>query len=400
MKRGVDAMSEPDEDFAALFEASLKARRFEKGQTIEGTIVAIGPEVAFIDIGGKGEAVVDIDELKDADGRIEVVVGDRIHAMVLSTEGGVKLSRKLALGAATARQLEDAFHARLPVEGKVERAVKGGYEVRIGGLRAFCPISQIDTPRATEPAAHEGRVYTFRIIEYKDGGRNLVISRRAVIESEQRAKAAEIRQSIAPGKVLTGTVASVRDFGAFIDLGAGVQGLLHISEMAWSRVADASQLLQPGEQVEVKVLRVDDDGQKISLGLKQLSLDPWSRVAETYAVGQVRTGRVTRLLPFGAFIELEPGIEALAHASTFAPTGPANQWTEQVAPGSTGVFEILSIDPEKKRIGVVLVPDGSPRALAALGETETGDNKTAPGFGSLGDKLRGAIEARDKQSQR
>lgn len=178
--------------------------------------------------------------------------------MVLSTEGGVKLSRRFALGAATARQLEDAFHAGLPVEGKVERVIKGGYEVRIGGLRAFCPISQIDTPRNTEPAAHEGRVYTFRIIEYKDGGRNLVVARRAVIEAEQQAKAAEIRRSIAPGAVLTGKVASVRDFGAFIDLGAGVQGLLHISDIAWSRVSDASQLLQPGEQVDVKVLRVDD----------------------------------------------------------------------------------------------------------------------------------------------
>jgi small subunit ribosomal protein S1 len=393
-------MGQPDEDFAALFEASLKARRFEKGQTIEGIVVALGPEVAFIDVGGKGEAVVDIGELKDADGRIEVAVGDRIHAMVLSTEGGVKLSRKLALGAASARQLEDAFHARLPVEGKVERAVKGGYEVRIGGLRAFCPISQIDTPRSTEPAAHEGRVYTFRIIEYEDGGRNLVVSRRAVIESEQQAKAAEIRKSIVPGAVLTGKVASVRDFGAFIDLGAGVQGLLHVSEMAWSRVSDASQLLQPGEQVEVKVLRVDDNAQKISLGLKQLSVDPWSRVAETYTVGQVRTGRVTRLTPFGAFIELEPGIEALAHASTFAPSARANQWTEQVVPGSTGVFEILSIDPEKKRIGVALVPEGSSRARAASGETETRDDSPAPGFGSLADKLRGALQPRDKQSER
>jgi small subunit ribosomal protein S1 len=393
-------MGESEEDFAALFETSLKARRFEKGQTIEGTVVAIGPEVAFIDIGGKGEAVVDIDELKDADGRVELAVGDRIHAMVLSTDGGVKLSRKLALGAATARQLEDAFRAGLPVEGKVERPVKGGYEVRIGSLRAFCPISQIDTPRATGPAAHEGRVYTFRIIEYRDGGRNLVVSRRAVIESEQQAKAAEIRKSIIPGKVLTGTVASVRDFGAFIDLGAGVQGLLHVSEMAWSRVSDASQLLQPGEQVDVKVLGVEDNGQKISLGLKQLSVDPWSQVAEAYAVGQVRTGRVTRLTPFGAFVELEPGIEALAHASTFAPTGRANQWTEQVVPGSTGVFEILSIDPEKKRIGVALVPEGSTRARAALGETEAPDKTQEAGFGSLADKLRDALEPRDKRSGR
>ena len=206
-------MSEPDEDFAAMFEASLKAKRFERGQTIEGTIVAIGPGVAFVDVGGKGEAQIEIEELKDADGDIEVAVGDRIQAVVVSTSGGLTLSRKLARGAATDRQLEDAFHARLPVEGKVEKAVKGGYEVRIGRQRGFCPISQIDTNRA-DPSTHEGRVYAFRIIEHKEGGRNLVVSRRAILEEEQKASAAQVRESIVAGAVMTGRVTSVREFGA------------------------------------------------------------------------------------------------------------------------------------------------------------------------------------------
>ena len=320
-------MSEPEEDFAAMFEASLKAKRFEKGQTIEGTIVAIGPEVAFVNVGGKGEATIEIAELKDADGDLEVAVGDRIQAMVVSTEGGLTLSRKLARGAATERQLEDAFRAGLPVEGKVERAVKGGYEVRIARQRAFCPISQIDIVRTTDPSAHEGHVYAFRIIEYKEGGRNLVVSRRALLEEEQRASAAEVRRSIVAGAVLTGRVTSVREFGAFVDLGGGVQGLLHVSEMGWSRVSDTSQVVKPGEEITVKVLRVDDDKQKISLGLKQLTADPWSTVQATYEVGQVRTGRVTRLAEFGAFVELEPGVEGLAHASTFAPTGRPDGWS-------------------------------------------------------------------------
>ena len=153
-------MSEPEEDFAAMFEASLKAKRFERGQTIEGTIVAIGPEVAFVDVGGKGEATIEVGELKDADGDLEVAVGDRIQAMVVSTVGGLTLSRTLARGAATARQLEDAFQAGLPVEGKVERAVKGGYEVRIARQRAFCPISQIDT--AGTPIRRSTRVASTR----------------------------------------------------------------------------------------------------------------------------------------------------------------------------------------------------------------------------------------------
>jgi small subunit ribosomal protein S1 len=382
------------EDFAAMFEASLKAKRVERGQTIEGTIVAIGPEVAFMDVGSKGEATIDIAELKDADGDIEVAVGDRIQAVVVSTVGGLTLSRKLARGAATQRQLEDAFHSGLPVEGKVEKAVKGGYEVRIAGQRAFCPFSQIDTAR-TDPSTHEGKVYTFRITEYKEGGRNLVVSRRALLEEEQRATAAEVRKSIVAGAVMTGRVASVREFGAFIDLGGGVQGLLHVSEMGWSRISDPSQVLKPGEEITVKVLQVDEAKQKISLGLKQLTEDPWSRVQGTYEVGQVLTGRVTRVTEFGAFVELAPGVEALAHVSTFAPTGRSHEWKASVAPGMTAAFEILSIDLEKKRIGVALVPDGV--AEEEVREyTEREEGAPSERFGSLADKLQGAMKPRDK----
>ena len=165
--------------------------------------------------------------------------------------------------------------------------------------------------RNTDPAQHEGRVYQFRIIEYKEGGRNLVVSRRAPLEKEQRAIADETRRSIVVGAVMTGRVTSVRDFGAFVDLGGGVQGLLHVSEMGWSRVSDASQTMNPGDEITVRVLRVDDEKQKIALGLKQLTDNPWSTVEARYEVGQVRTGRVTRVAQFGAFVELEPGIEGL-----------------------------------------------------------------------------------------
>jgi small subunit ribosomal protein S1 len=193
-------VNDPNEDFASMFEASLQAKHVERGQTVEGTIVGIGAEVAFVNVGGKGEAQIEIAELKDDEGVVEVAVGDRIRAMVVSTEGGLMLSRRLARGGATARQLEDAFHASLPVEGKVVRDVKGGYEVRIGGQRAFCPFSQIDTVRTTDPAQHLGRNYAFRIIEHKEGGRNLIVSRRALLEEEQRAGAVEVRRSITVGR--------------------------------------------------------------------------------------------------------------------------------------------------------------------------------------------------------
>ncbi len=379
-------MSEPEEDFAAMFEASTKAKRFERGQTLEGTIVAIGPAEAFVDVGGKGEATIEIAELKDDDGALEVAVGDRIQATVVSTVGGLTLSRKLMRGAATSRQLEDAFRSGIPVEGKVEREVKGGYEVRIARQRAFCPFSQIDMVRM-DPSTYVGRVFEFRITEYSEGGKNLVVSRRALLQEAQQASADEARQSIVVGAVITGRVVSVRDFGAFVDLGGGVQGLLHVSEMGWSRVADASQMLKPGEEITVKVLRVDDDKRKISLGLKQLSADPWSSVPATYEIGQTISGRVTRVADFGAFVELQPGVEGLAHSSTFAPTGRSDGWSAQIAAGMTGTFEILSIDLDKKRIGLAMVPDGATGAVGASSSQST----IVPGA-----RLSGKVERHEK----
>jgi len=383
-----------DQEFAKLFEASTPSRRIENGQRLEGTIVAIGDDVAFVDVGGKGEATIDLAELRDDDGALEVGVGDRIEATVVSTRGGITLSRRLQRGAASLRQLEDAFRSGLPVEGKVEGQVKGGYQVTIARQRAFCPISQIDTARDTDPASHIGRVYTFRIVEYGDNGRKFVVSRRALLEAEQKARADEVRRALQVDAVVTGRVVSVRDFGAFVDLGAGVQGLLHVSEMGWSRVASAAEVVETGQEITVKVLRID--GERIALGLKQLLADPWSKVSTTYEVGQVRPGRVTRLAEFGAFVELEPGIEALAHASTFPPGG-AGAWKRLVQVGATGAFEILSVDPERRRMGVALVDEGSSRARAASGEEAeepAGRETEAPRFGTLADKLRGALKPR------
>jgi small subunit ribosomal protein S1 len=354
-------VSDQSEDFAAMFEASVQVKHLEQGELVEGTLVTIGPEVALVDVGQKGEAVMEIAELKNADGEFEVAVGDRVQAMVVSTSGGLTLSRRLAGAAASDRQFEAAFQSGLPVEGRVEREVRGGYEVRVGRRRAFCPISQIDV-RGTDTSVHAGHVYQFRIIEYKEEGAKFVLSRRALLEEAQRANAVMVRKKIAPGAVLSGRVASVREFGAFVDLGAGVQGLLHVSEMSWSRVSNPAEMLKAGDEITVKVLRLDEEKQKISLGLKQLSADPWSRVQEAYKVGQVLPGRVTRVAQFGAFVELEPGVEALAHASTFEPTGRSEGWRGQVSAGMTAKFEILAIDPAQKRVGVALSQEAWGRA--------------------------------------
>jgi small subunit ribosomal protein S1 len=376
-------MSADDDDFARMLEESLAPKSYREGDTVTGTIVAIGPELAFVDIGGKGEAAIDVAELTDPDSDVHAKVGDTVKAVVVSTTGGLRLSHKLARGAITRQRLIDAFRAGLPVDGRVEKAIKGGYEVRLAGQRAFCPISQIDDRFTADPAVHVGQAYTFRIIECKEDGKQLVVSRRALLQEEAAARAEEVRRAIVPGAVLPGRVASVVAFGAFVDLGGGVHGLLHVSEMGWSRVGDPAEMARPGDAITVKVLRVEDGG-KIALGLKQLQADPWSTAAEKYKVGQVLLGKVTRIADFGAFIELEPGVEALAHESSFEVTGKRGAWKTAVAPGSAVTVEIVSLDLERKRIGVALRAE--PPEPAERVEQEQGG-----GFGSLADKLRAAM---------
>jgi small subunit ribosomal protein S1 len=374
-----------EDDFARMLEESLAPRSCTEGDTVEGTIVAIGPEVAFVDIGAKGEAAIDVAELTDPDGGIEAKVGDTVKAVVVSTAGGLRLSHKMARGAATRQRLIDAFRAGLPVEGRVEKAIKGGYEVRVAGQRAFCPISQIDRGFTADPAVHVGHAYTFRITECKEDGKQLVVSRRVLLQEEDEAKAREVRRAIVPGAVLTGRVASVVAYGAFVDLGSGVQGLLHVSEMGWSRVENPGELLRPGDAFTVKVLRVEGDG-KIALGLKQLQADPWATVADRYKVGQVLMGKVTRVADFGAFVELDAGIEALAHESSFEVAGKRDAWRATVSPGAAVAVEILSLDPSRRRIGVAVrpePPEPEERVEPAPAQGEA--------FGSLADKLRAAM---------
>src|SRR2546426_10909320 len=208
--------SEEKDDFARMMEESLAPKFHKEGETVEGTIVALGAEVAFVDIGGKGEATIDIEELADPGSGVQVNVGDTVKAVVVSTVGGLRLSHKLARGALTRQRLNDAFRAGLPVEGRVERAIKGGYEVRVGGQRAFCPISQIDTRFTADPSVHVGQDYTFRLIECTEDGKDLVVSRRAFMQEEEAENAEEIRNAVVRGADLSGHVASVMAYGAFV----------------------------------------------------------------------------------------------------------------------------------------------------------------------------------------
>lgn len=389
---------QPEEDFAALFAASEQTKHFKPGQTVRGTIVAIAADVALVNVGAKGEASIAIEELQDDDGRTDAKVGDRIEATIISTTGGITLSRRLQRGAASRQQLEQAFRSGLPVEGKVDSQVKGGYSVTIAKLRAFCPASQIDVIRDTDPASHLGRVYAFRVIEFREDGRKFVVSRRALLEEEQKARAEDVRRSLAVGAVITGRVVSVREFGAFVDLGGGVQGLLHISEMGWSRVADPSLVAKPGDEITVKILRIEEKNgeQKIALGLKQLSDDPWSHAAERYPIGTTVNGRVTRIADFGAFVELEPGVIGLLPMSETGLSRDAVARKSFQVGAQIGVA-VVEIDPGGRRIRLSLKAIQEAQEAAEVRDYATraaAEQKAS--ISSLADKLRGALGSKDK----
>src|SRR5262245_9391993 len=246
----------PPEDFATLFARQQAGPALEVGQVVKGRVILVGAESIFVDVGGKGEAWIERGELTDAEGRLQVSVGDEVEANVGWTGDEVRLSHKLRQGAQAREALGVAAASGVPVEGRVAAVIKGGYEVTVAGLRAFCPFSQMDLRRVETAEDFVGRVLEFRVITYGERGRNIVVSRRQLLQERAAQAAEETWQKIAPGAILPGTVASLMDFGAFVDLG-GVQGLVPVSEVSHSRVARPSDRLRVGEQVTVKVLRVD-----------------------------------------------------------------------------------------------------------------------------------------------
>jgi small subunit ribosomal protein S1 len=344
------------EDFAALLAGSGAAPRVEVGQVVKGRIIQIGAETIFVDVRGKGEALIDRAELEEEPGRLTVRVGDEVEATVVSTGDEVRLSHRVLKGAQARRALEAAARAGVPVEGKVAAVIKGGYEVTVAGLRAFCPFSQMGLRRVEAPEELVNRVLEFRITRYDESGRNIVLSRRAILEEQAARAAEETRKRIVPGAILAGTVASLADFGAFVDLG-GIQGLVPVSEISHSRVGRPADRLGVGQAVTVKVLRVDEDKGRISLSLKALEGDPWAAVAGTLRERQVVSGRVARMTDFGAFVELLPGVDGLLHV-TEIPRSRHGAMKEAAAAGAEVAVMILGIDADKRRIALALAPEG------------------------------------------
>jgi small subunit ribosomal protein S1 len=351
----VDAMPE-SEDFATLFARHQAQAPLEIGQVVKGRVIQITAEHVFVDVGGKGEAWIDRAELADDEGRLKITVGDEVEATVVATGDEVRLSHKLRQGAQAREVLALAARSGLTVEGRVAGVIKGGYEVTVAGLRAFCPFSQIDLRRADSEQDYVGRVLEFRVTRYEENGRNIVLSRRQILEAQAAKAAAETRKKIAVDAVLPGTIVSLADFGAFVDLG-GVQGLVPMSELSHARVARAGDRLRLGEAVTVKVIRVDEAKGKVTLSLKALEGDPWTAVAGRLRERQVVRGRAVRAAEFGVFVELLPGVDGLLHASEI-PRHRAAELREAVAAQAEIAVMILTIEAGKRRVGLALAPEG------------------------------------------
>ncbi|MEJ2716705.1 MAG: 30S ribosomal protein S1 [Deltaproteobacteria bacterium] len=365
---------EPQEDFASLFEATEKARdaKIKPDSKIEGTVVSIGEEWIFVDLGAKSEGTISRDELTDEEGRLTVKEGDPVTAYVVNlADGEILLSTKMT-AVASEEAVRGAFRSGVPVEGLVLAERKGGYTVKVLGREAFCPYSQMGLRSGGNPDDYLGQRFLFRIAELSERGRNVVLSRRQILEEERLEQIDRLKERLQPGDVVDGVVRNLTKFGAFVDIG-GVEGLIPMGELAWHRVNDATEVLHTGQQISVKVMEIDWPNQRISLSLKQTLPDPWSHAAQHYSEGATLAGSVTRLMNFGAFVELEPGIEGLIHISNMGAGRRINHPREVLHEGDRIEVTVLSVDQEARRIGLELNYIGADSNGEPVAELQKGD---------------------------
>ncbi len=390
-----------EESFAELLEQSLvESAPLVPGQKVKAKVLTISADWVFLDIGQKGEGVLDKKELFDPEGNLTVSAGDDLEAYFVSSRGGERrFTTRLGASGAGAAQLEEAHRSGIPVEGTVVKEVKGGYEVKVAGAaRAFCPYSQMGLRRAENPEEYLGRTLAFRITQFAEGGRNVVVSHRAILEEERDKKREELRERLSEGMTVRGEVTSVQNFGAFVDIG-GVEGLVPVSEVAWGRVDDLREVLSPGQKVEVVVKSLDWEANRFAFSLREASADPWRQASAKYPDGSIHTGTVVRLAPFGAFVELEPGVDGLVHISRLGAGKRINHPREAVAEGEALEVRVESVDTDARRIS--LVPAEAAREQDIEKKTmEEFRRKAAEepkGMGTLGDLFRAAKPKKGKK---
>jgi small subunit ribosomal protein S1 len=361
--------------FSELIDSQLESysKGFDPGEKVSGVILDVGPEFVVVDLNAKREGIIARTEFADEDGVPSVAIGDDVTAyFVTMREGAFLLSTALS-GVAAAQELRDAVANNMPVEGMVKAEINGGYEVTVDGRRAFCPYSQIDI-RRKEPEEFLGKRLGFLVTEFDEEENNIVLSRRELLERERAEEREALKATLAEGDVREGVVARILDFGVFIDLG-GIDGLIPARELAWERNIDPADIVQEGERVTVLVQKVDWEEERISLSLRYAQGNPWDRVAARYPVGTSLRATVTKLASFGAFAELEPGIEGLIHISNLGAGRRLSHAREAVAEDDELDVQVESVDVEQERIGLKLI-DVRMRELTAANRVEVGARLT------------------------
>ena len=385
----------PEQSFEELLAQSLAGSpRLEPGDKVEAKVLQIGAEWVFLDVGQKGEGVLDIKELLDADGALTVSRGDTVHAYFLGRDDDELLfTTRLGGGASGTAQLEQAWASGIPVEGRLELEIKGGYEVKLaGGVRAFCPFSQLGLRRQENPEEAIGQSLSFRITKFEEKGRTIVVSHRAILEEEQRRQREALRKTLKEGMVVRGTVTSIQKFGAFIDIG-GLEGLLPISEAGWGRTGDLGDVLRVGQEVDVALMSLDWEKNRFSFSLRATLADPWARVGTVFTRGSTHTGTVARLTPFGAFVTLAEGVDGLLHISKIGQGRRINHPREVLKEGQKLTVTIEEIDPERRRLSLALVSQDAE-------ETDSAAYVDRPpaSMGTFGDLLKAGLEKKNKTS--
>ncbi len=363
---------EEGQSFAELFEAYGQGAETEVhvGEKVRGTVISIGADSVFVDIGAKIDGVAEKQALLDESGSLACRVGDELELFVVSlSESEIHLARAVA-GIGGEHLLQEAFDNQIPVEGKITGVCKGGVDVEIFKRRAFCPVSQIDLAYVEDPGARVGETGRFVITRLEGGGRNIVVSRRRLLAKEQEAARKAFLETLEPGSVVEGRVTRVTPFGAFVEIGPGVEGMVHVSEMSWSRVSEPREAVAEGDRLRVKVLGVEDGAKpgqkKISLSIKQVDLNPWETVCDRFRQGERVCGKVTRCAPFGAFVEIAPGIEGLVHISELSYVRRVTRPEDIVQPGQAVSVLVKEIDTQKRRIALSLrEAEGDPWVEAA-----------------------------------
>ena len=349
-----------EEDFATLFETyqDVMDGNLQVGDKVRGKIISIGTDDVFVDTGRKIDGIVDKAELLDEQGKMTCQAGDDIELYVVSiNESEVRLSRALS-GIGGLNILKDAYANEVPVEGKVLQTCKGGFNVDFMHRRAFCPISQIDLSYVESAEDFVGQTHHFLITQLEEGGKNIVVSRRKLLQQEQDKAAEQFYEKLKVGAVLKGRVTRTVPFGAFVELSAGVVGLVHISELSWSRIEDPGEVVSIGETIFVKIVEIKEADtplkKKIALSVKQVESDPWNTAGDRFEIGAKITGKVTKCVKFGAFVEIAPGIEGLVHISEMSYVKRVLNPEDIVSPGQTVSVVIKEIDLDKRRIGLSL----------------------------------------------